>query len=400
MCQSCLSASSLNTNRFEPPTQSKPEAANFPSHTYTFSNNNTLFKAPQAYPEPPQDMWYKVPQTKPKPAEAPKPIFPWEREPDRPRATRIFAEDAPPEPTPIVSTPTHAFSTVHYDDGNRSMPGEANRGPTPESVSSPKSADEQWQVFQQGNGNAWDSVPGIETYVRAMVDSQGKRGKPQSLQQSTGTEDISSPILQRRNRRESLILTDFPSAIERPSLPVTPAPLRRPSFWGEERSEAGELPSATGVPEQQEWVCPQCGFSSVNASVFQHRRESFTSTTTAVVTPPSSVVPAVLPKVRHVNADVSNALKIAEPKGSSTTLSNLSLESVEKRLPGSLVRSVPSSLEARAGLSPNGVPLASLTSPEILASRGGYLGPNTPLAATSDLQRTLNTPGSTQLLVR
>jgi len=56
-------------------------------------------------------------------------------------------------------------------------------------------------------------------------------------------------------------LTDFPTEFERPSLPVTPAP-RRPSFWGEERAdEEGELPTAEGVPKQQDWVS---GFPSYN----------------------------------------------------------------------------------------------------------------------------------------
>ncbi|KAH9873298.1 hypothetical protein J1614_005696 [Plenodomus biglobosus] len=242
-----------DATRSEPPTQSRPEAANFPSQTYSFSENRTLFKAPRAYPEPPRDMWYKVPDNKPKPAEKPKPIFPWEQEPDRPMPTRVFAEDAPPEPTPSASSPTHAFSTVHYDELDGATSREAGLVNSTGTVSPPKSADEQWQSFQSSSVNAWDRVPGIENYVRAIVDSQGRRGKTETLQETTGTEDISSPLSKRRNRHESLILTDFPSAIERPSLPVTPAPLRRPSFWGDERNEQGELPSASGVPEQQEW---------------------------------------------------------------------------------------------------------------------------------------------------
>lgn len=48
-------------------------------------------------------------------------------------------------------------------------------------------------------------------------------------------------------------LTDFPTEIERPSLPVTPAPVRRPSFWGAERDARGDLPGAEGVPSQSEW---------------------------------------------------------------------------------------------------------------------------------------------------
>ena len=48
-------------------------------------------------------------------------------------------------------------------------------------------------------------------------------------------------------------LTDFPTEFERPSLPVTPAPIRRPSFWGEERDTLGNLPAAEGVPRQEDW---------------------------------------------------------------------------------------------------------------------------------------------------
>ena len=48
-------------------------------------------------------------------------------------------------------------------------------------------------------------------------------------------------------------LTDFPTAFERPSLPVTPAAVRRPTFWGEDREDPSGLPGAEGVPKQQDW---------------------------------------------------------------------------------------------------------------------------------------------------
>ncbi|KAI5379739.1 nucleotide-diphospho-sugar transferase [Alternaria alternata] len=242
-----------DATKFEPPAQSRPEAANFPTQTYTFSDSRSLFKAPSAYPEAPRDMWYQVPETRPKPAERPKPIFPWEQEVDRPKPTRVFAEDLSPEPTPTVMSPTHAFSTVHYDESDKTAPTGVDRVRSPANASASNFADQGWQSYQHSGVNAWDNVPGIDSYVRAISDMSGIRGKNQSLRQTTGTDDISSPILERRNRRESLILTDFPSAVERPSLPVTPAPVRRPMFWGEERNQAGELPSATGVPDQTEW---------------------------------------------------------------------------------------------------------------------------------------------------
>lgn len=109
--------------------------------------------------------------------------------------------------------------------------------------------------------NAWDNHSSIDAYVRA-VQSQSKVGKVQVLfntegpSATTGNESDINPAQQPNSparRRESLILTDFPTELERPSLPVTPAPIRRPSFWGSERDDAGELPSAEGVPDQSEW---------------------------------------------------------------------------------------------------------------------------------------------------
>ncbi|KAL5116434.1 glycogenin glucosyltransferase [Pleosporales sp. CAS-2024a] len=244
-----------DATKFEPPTQSKPEAANFPIEQYAFSESRQLFQAPQSYPEPPKDMWYKVPESRPRTADKPKAIFPWEQQGDRPKPTRVFAEDLVPEPTPDVSSPTHPFSTVHYDSSELEASAASTEGVnSPQGVSSPKPADQPWQTFQKNSGNAWDNMPGIENYVRAIMESQGgRRTKSQILQPTTGTEELHSPQLERKNRRESLILTDFPSAMERPSLPVTPAPIRRPTFWGEERYETSELAAAEGVPDQTEW---------------------------------------------------------------------------------------------------------------------------------------------------
>jgi glycogenin glucosyltransferase len=132
-----------------------------------------------------------------------------------------------------------------------------------------------WDAFGAVNKNAWDEVSGIENYVRALTAFQKNRGKVQVLQHSPTSlsvrtqEHVLSPtnepnpeelVEKVAKRRESLLLTDFPSAIERPSLPVTPAPVRRSTFWGPERDEEGELPPAEGVPDQADWVCPNCGF--------------------------------------------------------------------------------------------------------------------------------------------
>jgi glycogenin glucosyltransferase len=283
-------------------------------------------------------MWYKVPDSKPQSEEKPKPIFPWEQEADRPRPTRVFADDLQPEPTP--ASPTHPFSTVHYDTNDRIAPGASSDGVTgPNRPLSARSADEGWQAFQQSNGNAWDNVPGIENYVRNIMESHGKRNKIQSLKQTTGTYDLDSPLLERRNRRESLILTDFPTAVERPSLPVTPAPIRRPSFWGEERDQSSDLPGAEGVEDQAQWVCPQCGFSSVKMSAFNRRHDLPTPPVTSVVA--SALSKSPLPHDKPSKIDVT---KPSELHAGPSTISPT----------------------RRSGFSFSGVPLASLTDPDML----------------------------------
>lgn len=178
-------------------------------------------------------MWYEVPQDKPK-TEAPlKAIFPWERHDDRPRPTRRFVEDQPKETL---------------------KPKEKTK---PAGLQLPPAIAVGDDIFTPFSPqvNAWDSNPSIERYVRAVFEQQNPHRHRQLPSQ-----ELFSPG--GTTRRESLILTDFPTADDRPSLPVTPAPIRRPTFWGDERDEAGELPAAEGVPDQAEWVCPQCGFSS------------------------------------------------------------------------------------------------------------------------------------------
>lgn len=320
-------------------------------------------------------MWYQVPEAKPKPAEALKPIFPWEQQVDRPKATRVFAEDLPPpKPAPsIVVSPvtagsgTHPFSTVHYEEDKDDVAAMSEEVEAPglrslDRVSSPKAADQQWQDFQQNSANAWDSVPGIDHYVRAILDSQAKRGKSQVTSPADVPEEISSPRLSRASRKESLILTDFPSAVERPSLPVTPAPIARPTFWGEERDEQGELPPAEGVPEQQDWVCPQCGFSSVSASDFQRSRDpcaSIVPVATVGTTPQDSIVTesTVVQPVTSAAVQTEDSPKV-----------EAALPTLESDPPKTVPTIAPPQPRPRSGQSSHGAPLASLTDPSLLAT--------------------------------
>ena len=235
-----------------PPAHSRPEAANFPTETYEMSEDRKLFHVPK-YPEPPKGMYYEVPSTPPA-NERPKAIFPWET--TAPKPTRVFADDAPP---PAASSePTPSVTTDNDDDDVTQTETTSPLTPTLHSSST-----EPFATYTRTN--AWDDVPEIERYISQLP--QNRRAKVQVLLNNatptssshqrnlSGDEPMFSPSIEdtSQERRSSMRLTDFPTEIERPSLPVTPAPVRRPSFWGSERDAAGDLPGAAGVPDQSAW---------------------------------------------------------------------------------------------------------------------------------------------------
>lgn len=215
----------LLVTRNAPPTDSGPEAGNFPDTHYEMSSDPNLFKAPDRYPEPPTDMYYETPKTPT--YQKPAAIFPWEHE--QAVATRIFPEDD--------IAVRQAPSTFGFSAG---QPPRQHHRNTSSLMAGVEAADaDPWQSYSRGN--AWDSVPEIGRYVGNLQ----KRTK--GAVQVIGGSDHESP--------SSVKLTDFPTELERPSLPVTPAPIRRHMMWGEERNEHGELPAAEGVPSQEDWVC-------------------------------------------------------------------------------------------------------------------------------------------------
>lgn len=234
-----------------PPAHSRPEAANLPFETYDMSADRKLFQAPK-YPEPPKDMHYQVPSTPPA-IERPKPIFPWET--TAPKPTRVFADDAPPPAAPSEATPS-----VTTDDDDNETQTETMSPSTPTMNSN---TTEPFATYTRTN--AWDDVPEIERYISQLP--QNRRARVQVLLNNatptssshqrnvSGDEPMFSPGIEdpSQQRRPSMKLTDFPTEFERPSLPVTPAPMHRPSFWGSERDAAGDLPGAEGVPDQSAW---------------------------------------------------------------------------------------------------------------------------------------------------
>lgn len=195
------------------------------------SSDVTPFKAPERYPDPPKNMYYEVPKTPT--YQKPAPIFPWEM--NQPKASRVFQDDAA-GPTEFLSS---SNEIIHPRNEDASTPV------TPTTPIIQVTTADPWQSYT--HANAWDDIPEIERYIGKL--QKNRKGNIQVLQ-GYGTGQIQSPGA----RRGSMRLTDFPSEVDRPSLPVTPAPIRKPTFWGTDRDEDSELPNADGVPSQEEWV--------------------------------------------------------------------------------------------------------------------------------------------------
>lgn len=205
------------------------------------SEDASLFQAPTEYPEPPKNLNYEVPSAS-LIVERPKPIFPWEEK--QAKATRVFPDDPPvsssqesPQGFPQSVASPKATSDQNQPETSPLTPAIAVSSPQP------------FTSFSRTN--AWDDVPEIEHYIQNLP--QNWRRKNQVVLNSSIGESPGQKEFPLQGRRPSIKLTDFPTEIERPSLPVTPAPIHRPSFWGEERNAAGDLPSAEGVPEQSDW---------------------------------------------------------------------------------------------------------------------------------------------------
>lgn len=242
--------SNWDAQRQSPPTNSKPEAENFPSTLYEMSRSTAPFIPPERYPSPPKNMWYQVPRQ----SQPPKPIFPWEDH--RPEPSRVFPhEDTGPKVAGL--TEISLKSPRKVNDHQASAVSSVTEGSSTERGSEPSTptASSDWSSFTFSN--AWDEVPQIERYVGRLQKNTFKRSiKPAVPALPEDGEEVEITWRRRRSK-----ITDFPSEQERPSLPVTPAPIRRPNFWddsprvGDGDDDKQLLPAAEGVPAQTEWVC-------------------------------------------------------------------------------------------------------------------------------------------------
>ena len=232
------------------------------------------------YASPSTNMWYDVPKQRlAAPYEKPPPIFPWEKNQEQP--SRIFPEDHIPEQkmdlAPLSIPPSD--SEVSADEG-RDIPSgtstfedsseaETDIPGTPSSIQRSDAAtpttptirvttSDPWTFYM--HANAWDDIPEIERYVGSMQ----KHRRARSLKTTgpipvPGRDHAEHPEEGEEGRRRVARLTDFPSSDERPSLPVTPAPVHRPQPVSDGNTAAAEdpqlLPAAEGVPEQTQWVC-------------------------------------------------------------------------------------------------------------------------------------------------
>lgn len=212
------------------------------------SEDTNLFQPPPSYPEAPKNMYYQVPPTGPEPKKVTQ-IFPWESH--APKPTRVFADEQPVSHTPTEEKPISQPSLDFKLSPEMPQPRGSLTSPT-----------ESWESYSRSN--AWDEDPDIQRYIESIQQARRARTQVitgsshhQSASTSSTATTASSSTTVTGHFRPSFKLTDFPTEVERPSLPVTPAPIYLAGDRGADddyASAAAALPAAEGVPSQEDWV--------------------------------------------------------------------------------------------------------------------------------------------------
>ncbi|OAX80808.1 hypothetical protein ACJ72_04851 [Emergomyces africanus] len=291
-------------SRAPPPLDTKPEAFSLPLRTYTMSQDMQLFQPPKSYPEAPKDMYYQVPPTRLE-TQSLAPVFPWEAY--APKPTRVFLNESA---EPSTKTESHSKLLAKGDDGAEDLTGSTG----PASVGPPLSGD-PWMGYVRLN--AWDQVPEIERYMRTI--QRPRRGQVQVLKAGAASTSGDGFGIEVARRKSSMRITDFPTEVERPSLPVTPAPIPRSHYIDGSDSETGRLkgeedygnmPPAAGVPSQENW-------KPVERLEELHRRQSVLLN--EIRGGPLELEARVIPR-RRMPGEASSGEE--EAKGTSTPLEN------------------------------------------------------------------------------
>ncbi|KAL4927948.1 uncharacterized protein BDV17DRAFT_282196 [Aspergillus undulatus] len=244
-----------DASREPPPLHSKPEGIALETKTYTMSDDHQLFQPPASYPEAPKNMYYQVPVTKPEPQKLTQ-LFPWET--NAPKPTRVFPNE---ERQPLsIASPTSTKEDSKTSEFSR---------PTSWTSDVPSLPSESWDTYSRSN--AWDEVPEIQQYIQSIQQARKARvqvlsggpGQAKPTSSTTPTQQSTTSTRGGPNHGPETNLsinigtriTDFPSEVERPSLPVTPAPIQRgPALGSPDEYTTSDLPAAKGVPSQEEWV--------------------------------------------------------------------------------------------------------------------------------------------------
>ncbi|KAJ5545945.1 hypothetical protein N7494_003530 [Penicillium frequentans] len=253
-----------DASREPPPLNTRPEGISLEQKTYTMSEDTALFQPPPSYPEAPKNMYYQVPESKPEPERVTK-IFPWENR--APKPTRVFTEPSlprSPSPEPPIPMPSQQADPIPLEP-TQSESTHFEPQPFPPQTAFEPSA----QTYEQySRSNAWDEDLEIQRYMDTL--QQARRGKPQVISGSVeadsshsrstsmstsnlSTASTATTVGTSAGHRPGMKLTDFPTEVERPSLPVTPAPIHRMRGL-ESDDDTSTLPAAEGVPNQEEWV--------------------------------------------------------------------------------------------------------------------------------------------------